>query len=79
MLLHVPCEFLGAGLVQRPVKLNEAECVTCIIYYYHLLINYYNILLLDLLLLIITVLLLHYYYASLHSSILRIITFSLLH
>ena len=59
------------------MKLNEAECVTCIIYYYYLLINHYYVLLLHLLLLIITVfvitLLLHYYYALLHYSLLRII------
>ena len=33
-----PCtlrEFLGAGLVPRPVKLNEAQCVTCIVYHYY--------------------------------------------
>ena len=39
LLPHVLCEFLGVGLVPRPVKLNEAECVNCIIYYYHLLMN----------------------------------------
>ena len=37
LLPHVLREFLGAGLVNRPVKLNEAQCVTCIVYYYYLL------------------------------------------
>ena len=32
-LLHVLWEFLGAGLVPLPVKLNEAKCVTCFICY----------------------------------------------
>ena len=54
-LPDVLCEFLGAGLVQRPVRLNEAQRVTCILYYYYLLVHHYYILLLDLLLLIITI------------------------
>ena len=36
-LPHVLSGFLGARLVQRPVKLNKAPCVTCIAYYYYLL------------------------------------------
>ena len=54
-LPDVLCEFLGSGLVLRPVRLNEAQCVTCTLYYYYLLVYHYYILLLDLLLLIITV------------------------
>ena len=77
-LLNVLCKFLGAGLVSRPVKLNEAQRVTCIVYYYYLLMHYYYILLLVLLLLIITVfvitLLLQHYYVLLHHSLLHIIT-----
>ena len=54
-LPDVLCEFLGAGLVPKPVKLNEAQCVNCTIYYYYLLVYHYYILLFDLLLFIITV------------------------
>ena len=54
-LPDVLCEFLGAGLVPRPVRLNEAQCVTCTMYYYYLLVYHYYILLFDLLLFIITV------------------------
>ena len=67
-LPDVLCEFLGAGLVPRPVRLNEAQCVTCTIYYYYLLVYHYYILLLDLLLLITVCC-----YAVI-TSLLRIIT-----
>ena len=62
LLPDVFYEFLGAGLVPRPVKLNVAQRVTCIVCYYYLSMYYYYILLRNLLLLVITVLLLHYYY-----------------
>ena len=68
-LPDVLCEFLGAGLVPRPVRLNEAQCVTCTIYYYYLLVYHYYILLLDLLLFIITVC-----YYTVIILLLRIIT-----
>ena len=52
-----PCtlRILGRWAGHATVKLNEAQCVTCIIYYYYLLMYHYYILLLDLLLLIIAI------------------------
>ena len=61
----------GAGLFPRPMKLNEAQCMICIVN------HYYNILFSELLLLIFTIfvitLLLHYY-VLLHHSLIRIVT-----
>ena len=38
-LFHVLCEFLGAGWVLRPITLNEAQCVTFIVYHYYVLLH----------------------------------------
>ena len=38
-LLHVLGEFLGSELVSRPVKLNDAQCLTCIVCHYYVLLH----------------------------------------
>ena len=77
-LPNVLREFLGAGLVQRPLKCNEVQRMIIITYYFTLLhiilyyyIHHYYILLRSLLI--------HDYYTLLHQLLLRIITALLLH